>query len=433
MFSLVVLAAGKGSRMKSDIPKVLHPLMGEPLLEYAIEKADRLVPDKLVIVIGHGREEILSQFSDRTYSTDQKIDWAVQEEQLGTGHAGKVGVMALESADDSDSVLIINGDLPLLRHETLTRMIDTHSDNSADITVLTCSRGDPTGFGRIIRKDGALSSIIEENDADEETRLINEVNVGTYLMKVGIFNRYYESTGTDNDQGERYLTDVVVEAAQDGSEIATVEVEHEAETAQVNCHQELAVAQDLMKGRIIAEHLEAGVMIDDPGSTYIEKGATIAPSARIHPFCVVRGGVNIGPGCEVGPFAHLRPGACLEENAKVGNYVEVKNSRLGPGSKTNHLTYVGDGDVGAGVNIGAGTIFANYDGRNKNQVTVGDGAFIGSGSVLVAPVTIGENSMTGAGSVVLKGRDVPDGEVVVGVPARAHKKDKNSGGENRQN
>ena len=438
MFSLVVLAAGKGSRMKSPIPKVLHLLMGEPLLEYAIEKADVLGPRCLSVVIGHGREEIREEFSGRQFGENGEICWAVQEEQLGTAHAAKVGIESLfpdgEDSGDVGDVLIINGDLPLLRAETLQEMLDCHNESKADITVLTCVKSNPTGFGRIIRadssddQDGQLQDIIEEGDADSTTREIKEVNVGTYLLKPSIFSRHYQSISANNQQGERYLTDVVVQAARSGDKVVTIPIKDEKDTSQVNNHQELAAAQGHMKDRLINEHLESGVQIDDPSNTYIEKGVEISPGAKIHPFCVIRRGCTIGPGCEVGPFSHLRPGVVLEEGAKVGNFVEIKNSRMGAGSKTNHLSYIGDGDVGERVNIGAGTIFANYDGENKNKTKVKDGAFIGSGSVLVAPVTVGKNARTGAGSVILRGRDVPDGETVVGVPARPHIAKKDNAG-----
>lgn len=438
MFSLVVLAAGKGTRMKSDLPKVLHPLMGSPLLEYAVQKAGHLNPEKLIVVIGHGREEIMNRFSPENYSSDIEICWAVQEDQLGTGHAAAIGIAAIEESADDQPVLIMNGDLPLLRNETILRMLEAHNSGNMDVTVLTCAKKNPSGFGRIVRGspgsqgEAPLVAIVEENDADDQTKAINEVNVGTYLIGAGAFKRCYEATGTENDQGERYLTDVIVEAVRSGLKVATVPVDDETETAQVNSQAELAYAQGLMRDELVVNHLEAGVVIDDPSSTFIENNVTISAGARIHPFCVIRSGTTIGQGCEVGPFAHLRPGADLESGAKVGNFVEIKNSRLGSGSKANHLSYIGDGDVGEKVNIGAGTIFANYDGKNKNKVTIQDGAFIGSGSVLVAPVTIGKDSMTGAGSVVLKGRDVPDGEVVVGVPARPFNQVENDDGGNCQ-
>lgn len=414
--------------------------MGEPLLEYAIEKADDLTPDRLAVVIGHGKDQILDDFSDRNYAENSQICWAIQEEQLGTAHAAKVGIDALfpDGREDgykkAEEVLIINADLPLLRSMTLQRMIEAHAEANADVTVLTCIKDDPSGFGRIVRgkdggdSDGRLIEIIEENDADEDSRTICEVNVGAYLLKPDVFFKYYESIGSENQQGERYLTDVVVEAARAGAKVETVAMEEEVETAQVNCQKELAAVQAIMKDRLIEEHLEAGVQIDDPSSTYIEKGAKIAPGAQIHPFCVIRRATEIGPGCKVGPFSHLRPGTLLQAGAKVGNFVETKNSRLGSGSKTSHLSYIGDGDVGERVNIGAGTIFANYDGKNKNKIQIEDDAFIGSGTILVAPVTIGKEARTGAGAVVLRGRDVPDGETVVGVPARQLAAGKKGGG-----
>ena len=441
MFSLVVLAAGKGSRMKSPLPKMLHLLMGEPLLEYAIEKADVLGPRRLSVVIGHGRDQILEKFSGRQYGENRDIFWAIQEEQLGTAHAANVGIESIfpdgEENGDSGDVLILNGDLPLLRPETLQQMLNSHNESKADITVLTCVKSDPTGFGRIIRtggdedQEGLLQDIIEEGDADESTRKIQEVNVGTYLLKPAVFFKHYKAVGTDNQQGERYLTDVVVQAARTGNKVVTIGVKDENDTSQVNNQRELATAQAHMKNRLIEEYLDAGVQIDDPSSTYIEKGAEISAGAKIHPFCVIRRGSKIGPGCEVGPFSHLRPGVVLEENAKVGNFVEIKNSRMGAGSKTNHLSYIGDGDVGERVNIGAGTIFANYDGENKNKTQVKDDAFIGSGSILVAPVTVGKKARTGAGAVVLRDRDVPDGETVVGVPARQHNPKKDNTGKSQ--
>ncbi len=422
MLTLVVLAAGKGTRMRSELPKVLHPLLGMPLIEYAFEKGDALGVDRLVAVIGHGRERIQAQYDDRD------VVWAIQDQQLGTGHAAHVGVEAFfasvddEGADDAD-VLIVNGDLPVLDPDTLRAMVAHHDDCGADLTVMTCDKGDyPFGFGRIVRGvDGEFQDIVEESDADEQTRTIPEVNVGTYLFKAGVFREFYQKIGTDNEQGEYYLTDVVVETARAGRKVETFEVEDEEETAQVNSQRELAEVTALLRERMVAWYLESGVKIDDPSSVYIERGVTIAPGAHLAPFCVLRRGVEIGPGCEVGPFAHLRPGTTLEDGASVGNFVEVKNSTLGKDSKARHLTYIGDGDVGADVNVGAGTIFANYDGNKKHRTVVKDRAFIGSGTILVAPVTVGTEASTGAGAVVLRNRDVADGDVAVGVPARSLK------------
>jgi bifunctional UDP-N-acetylglucosamine pyrophosphorylase/glucosamine-1-phosphate N-acetyltransferase len=426
MLAVVVLAAGKGTRMRSEMPKVLHALLGAPLLEYAFDKSDGLDGDRAVAVIGWGRDQIQKHFEGRD------VLWAVQEEQLGTAHAAHVGIEALfaELAADSglseDSgkgkdvdVLVLNGDLPLLGDETLARLIRQHRDEGASVTVLTCEKDVPTGYGRIVRApNGQLTGIVEEADCDEATRALCEVNVGTYVFRGADFRKYYERIDTDNKQGELYLTDVVVEAAKDGARVEAVSVLDELETAQVNSQKELAAASAILREWIVDELLDSGVRVDDPANTYIERGVEIAPGAHIHPFCVIRRGVRIGAGCEVGPFAHLRPGSDLRAGAKVGNFCEVKNSILREASKTSHLSYIGDGDVGARVNIGAGTIFANYDGKNKHRIVVKEQAFIGSGTVLVAPVTIGERAQTGAGSVVLRGRDVEDDGVVVGVPAR---------------
>ena len=416
MLALVVLAAGKGTRMRAELPKVLHPLLGVPLLEYAFEHGDGLGVERVVAVVGWGRDAIREAFARRTIG-GRALDFAVQEEQLGTGHAAHVGVSAL--GDFQGDVLVLNGDLPLLRHATLEHLVARHRETAASVTVLTCEKSDPSGFGRIVRgAGGRLAAIVEEADCDGSTRAVRDVNVGTYLFRTEAFRRYYERVGRDNDQGELYLTDVVVEAARDGQRVETVAVLDDSETAQVNSQKELAFASSVLRGRIVDELLDRGVRIDDPASAYIERDVEIASGARIHPFCVIRRGVRIGPGCEVGPFAHLRAGSDLRSQAKVGNFCEVKNSVLGERSKTSHLSYVGDADVGDEVNIGAGTVFANYDGRQKHRTIVGARTFIGSGTVLVAPVTIGDDATTGAGSVVLRGRDVADGEVVAGVPAR---------------
>lgn len=406
--------------MKSNLAKVLHPLLGAPLLEHVLDVSARLDPAGQVVVIGHDRERVEHAFEGRG------ILWAHQEKQRGTGHAASVGVDAAREIIDGASesgVLILNGDLPLLGEGTLRRLIETCDGESADLAILTCTKRDPTGYGRI-RRDakGELIDIVEQQDADEKTLTIPEVNVGTYFFRTPVFLEFVEEIGRDNSQGELYLTEVVVKSAQAGRKVVTVEVEDEKETVQVNSRADMAQVSQLLRARQLEKFMEEGVTIVDPATTYIEVGVTIGMDTTIHPFTVVRRGVHIGERSEVGPFCHLRPGTVLIENVKLGNFVEVKNSEIGPGSKVPHLSYVGDGTVGRDVNIGAGTIFANYDGRKKHRTVVKDGAFIGSGSVLVAPVTVGVGSVTGAGSVVLKNRDVPDGEVVAGVPARSLEK-----------
>lgn len=438
MLSVVILAAGKGMRMQSNLPKVLHPLLGSPLLEYPMELAEQLTAvydggcegPRIAVVVGHGRELIKEAYADRD------VLWAIQEEQLGTGHAARTGVAVLlkalgAGADEGGKdpsgemdLLILNGDLPLLRRETLDGLVDRHQKTRAEVTLLTSVKEDPSGFGRIVRErggssgeDGKFSAIVEELDADPETLSIPEVNVGIYMFRASAFLDCYDRIGKQNSQGEYYLPDVVVQAAKDGRHVDTVRAGDDRETVQVNSRQEMARASEILRERFLLHYMDAGVTIDDPGTTYIEGGVTIGKDTRIHPFTVIRKGVRLGPGCEVGPFTQLRPGTDLQEGVKVGNFVEIKNSTLGKGTKASHLAYVGDGEVGRNVNLGAGTIFANYDGKTKSTTVVKDGAFIGSGSVLVAPVSIGKGATTGAGSVVLKNRNVADGEVVVGVPA----------------
>ncbi len=417
----VILAAGKGTRMKSDLPKVLHPLNGAPILEHVLDACAALHPDCQVVVVGYGHEKVESSFEGR------EISWAHQTDQRGTGHAAAVGVEAAREFIDSHpdaGILILNGDLPLLGEHTLKSLVDLVrgddlADDGADLAILTCKKQDPSGYGRIRRAPGGdLVDIVEQDDADEKTLAIPEVNVGTYFFRAAIFGEFVAQITGNNAQGELYLTDVVVKAAHAGKKVATLEVEDEDETRQINSRSELAQVSQIVRARILERLMEEGVTIVDPSTTHIEVGVTIGMDTTVHPFTVIRRGVAIGPSCEVGPFCQLRPGTSLAENVKVGNFVEVKNSEIGAGSKAPHLAYVGDGTVGRNVNLGAGTIFANYDGREKHRTTVKDNAFVGCGSVLVAPVTIGRNSVTGAGAVVLRNRDVPDGQTVVGVPAR---------------
>jgi len=371
------------------------------------------------VVVGYGAEQVQSVLPAGVRSV-------VQEPQLGTGHAAHCGVEAAASQIGRDPssqrdahVLVVNGDLPLLESATLKALLERHLETQADLTVLTCVKTDPTGYGRIIRTDrGEVRDIIEEPDCDETTRRLREVNVGTYVFRASAFREFYAKTESDNAQGEYYLTDVVVVAAQGGARVATVTVGDETEVAQVNSRSELARATEILRGRLLERYMSQGVTILDPLTTYVEKGVRIGRDSVILPFTMIERDVEIGERCEIGPFSHLRPGTRLSDGASIGNFVEIKNSKVGEETKVRHLSYVGDGILGADVNIGAGTIFANYDGKTKSTTVVGDGAFVGSGTVLVAPVSIGRRAITGAGSVVLKNRDVPDDGLAVGVPAR---------------
>ncbi len=416
----IILAAGKGTRMSSDVPKVLHPLLGAPLLEHVLRTSRAAldgVEQHQVVVVGYGREAIEAAFEQ------EQVTWAVQEPQLGTGHAASVGLEACrEKISDDAALLILNGDLPLLRVDTVRGLVARFERDQADLALLTCDKEDPSGYGRIVRDgSGRFAGIVEERDADDATRASREINVGTYLIRAAVFDEFYAQLDRENAQDEFYLTDVVSKAAAAGRRVATHEVSDTAEIAQVNSRVELAAAAAILRERLATAYMEAGVTIVDPATTYIEVDVQIGRDTTIHPMTHIERGVEIGPRCQIGPFCHLRPGTELAAAVKVGNFVEIKKSTVGEGSKVPHLTYVGDAAVGDGVNIGAGTIFANYDGKTKSATTVRDRAFIGSGTILVAPVVVGEAAATGAGAVVLRGRDVADGGVVVGVPARAIK------------
>lgn len=431
MFVSVVLAAGKGTRMRSHLPKALQPLLGEPLVAHALEAVGALRPDLEVVVVGHGRDEVVRALSGGVPEPTPESAaaprgrpplFATQEPQLGTAHAAMCGIeaalRALGAAPETVDALVVNGDLPLLRRETLGRLLATHRETGADATVLTCLKSDPTGYGRIVHgPDGSLRDIVEEPDADPETRKIREINVGVYAFRAAAFLSGYSRLERANVQGEFYLTDVPVKIARGGGKVSLAPVEDEEEIAQVNTRADLARATLILRERTIAELLEAGVTVVDPSTTYVERRVSAGADTVIYPFTVIEHDVAMGAGCEIGPFAHLRPGTRLGDGVSIGNFVELKNSALGPGTKVRHLSYLGDGIVGANVNVGAGTIFANYDGEKKNRTVVEDDASLGSGTILVAPVTVGRGARTGAGAVVLKNRDVPPGAVVAGVPA----------------
>ncbi len=415
MVMSVILAAGKGTRMNSELPKVLHPLLGAPLLEYSLENVEALGCSPRVVVVGYKKELIEKAFEGRG------VIWGHQDVQQGTGQAAHIGVEAggAEISDD-ESVIVLNGDLPLLKRETLRSLLETHSKNNAEVSVLTCIKDVPYGYGRIVRKggDGAIESIIEEKDASEDIKSIQEINVGVYVFRHAAFKEFYQKIGCDNAQGEYYLTDVVVEAVKAGKTVSSFTCSEEWEIDQVNSRRELASVSEQVRARWLGELMDQGVTIDDPKTTYIEKGVQIGRDSRIFPFTYISSGVVIESGCQVGPFAHLRAGTVLKPGAEIGNFVEVKASEIGEKTKAKHLSYLGNVKIGQAANIGAGTIVANYDGKNKHPTEIGDQAFIGSGSILVAPVKVGKQAQTGAGAVVTREKDVADGETVIGVPAK---------------
>ena len=420
----VVLAAGHGTRMRSRHPKVLFPLAGKPLLEYPLRLLEKTGCTIIVVVVGAGAERVQAEIAGR--EGPAQLIWALQDPPRGTGDAARIAVDALcEEAHGIDSVVILNADLPLLRRRTIEALVSHHEGLGADVTLLTNVRQDPHGYGRVVRDDdGRVKAIVEEADATEAERRIREVSGGVYVARVsslesalGVLMQEAEARETS---GEVYLPPVIAPIRSAGGKVTTWELEDDGELQQVNDRVELGVAEGLRQMEIQSAHQRNGVTIVDPRNTYIEDDVEIGGDTVVHPFCVIRSGVRIGSECEVGPFSHIRVGTHMEDGSEVGNFTELKKTRIGKGSKAKHLSYLGDGDVGDGVNIGAGTIFANYDGTAKHVTKIGDGAFIGSGTILVAPVKVGKNAQTGAGAVVVKGRDVPAGETVVGVPARKH-------------
>ena len=439
--NIVILAAGLGKRMRSALPKVLHPLAGKPLLAHVIETARSLSPTRLVVVVGHGGERV------REMVGAPDVTFATQEQQLGTGHAV---MQALDQLDASVPTLVLYGDVPLTRAETLNALVGAAGGDH--LGVLTVHLDDPTGYGRIVRgaaaADGArgpVRRIVEHKDADAATRAIREVNTGIMVVPTPMLRRWLGALSNDNAQREYYLTDIVAMAVAEGVTVATAQPAHEWETLGVNSKAQLAQLERIHQFEIARGLLEAGVTLLDPSRLDVrgqlacgvdvtidvgcvfEGTVKLADGVSVGPHCVIRNatigagtrveafshidGASVGARARIGPYARLRPDAALADEVHIGNFVEVKASTLGARSKANHLAYVGDSTVGRDVNIGAGTITCNYDGANKHRTVIEDDAFIGSDSQLVAPVTVGRGATLGAGTTLT--RDAPPGQLTV--------------------
>ena len=412
--TVVILAAGQGTRMKTGRPTVLAPLCGRPMIAWVVDQALALDPKRILVVIGHGGEEVRAVLDDLG---DERVRCVEQTEQLGTGHA--VQMCLPELGEDPGLVVLLYGDMPVLSAASIEALCAAQAETDGGAAILTASPLDPRGFGRIVRdSDDSVWSIVEEKDANEKQRAIREVNLGVYAFPGRDLVRLLPTLSNQNAQGEFYVTDLIAMLSGEGQRIAALGVEDEAESIGVNTLSHLAEARQALQMRILEQHMAAGVRIEDPASTYIDHGVTIGAGSTILPCTVIRGGVTVGEHCEVGPFTHLRPGSVLADGAEIGNFCEAKNSHLGSHSKAKHLSYLGDARIGERVNIGAGTIFANYDGVDKHPCVVERAAFVGSGTVLVAPATVGEGATTGAGAVVTSGSQIPAGDTWVGVPAR---------------
>jgi bifunctional UDP-N-acetylglucosamine pyrophosphorylase/glucosamine-1-phosphate N-acetyltransferase len=440
----VILAAGQGTRLKSDLPKVLHRLGGQPLIRYTIEAAQAVTEAPPVLVVGHGAEDVRAGLSET-------VRYAVQERQLGTGHAVRQAAPLLNG--QCSQVLVTYGDMPLLRAETLRALVATQSHNTGPLTLLTIDAPHLFDFGRIVRDArGRVQAIVELAQATAEQKAIVEKNVGAYCFNADWLWAHLPHLPL-SPKGEYYLTDIVALAVAEGGTVAVVKTEDEAETLGINTRAQLAQAEAALRARINARWMAEGVTLIDPACTYIEPSVTLGRDTVIWPNVHLQGQTSIGAGCVIGPntivrdtvigndchiecsvledawvgdevamgpFAHLRTGARLERGVHMGNFGEVKNSTLGPGVKMGHFSYIGDAAIGAETNIGAGTITCNFDGVKKNKTVIGANAFIGSDTMLVAPVTLGDGARTGAGSVVTK--DVPADSLAVGLPARVIRK-----------
>jgi bifunctional UDP-N-acetylglucosamine pyrophosphorylase/glucosamine-1-phosphate N-acetyltransferase len=412
--AVICLAAGLGKRTKVSLPKVLLPLCGRTLVATALAAAAPLQPQRMVVVLSHQKEKVQKAVQEACAGMFARLEFVDQGAPKGTGHAVQAAMQAL--ADFRGDVLVTYGDCPLITTATLQSLRELRGD--APCSVLTAFPADPTGLGRILRDDdGRFLGIREHKDCSDEELEIEEINAGFYCFDSDALRPALANLKPNNAQGELYLTDCV-EAFAKKREVPTLEAEDDAEVTGVNTLADLSVARARMQERILLGHLENGVIVVDPTSTWIDQGVTIGADTRILPATVIGAGCVVGRNCEVGPFAHLRAGTVLEDGAEIGNFVEAKKTRMGAGAKAKHLTYLGDATVGARANIGAGTITANYDGVHKHETKIGAGAFIGSGSVIVAPSEVGDEALTGAGAIVTRGTVIGPREVWVGVPAR---------------
>lgn len=431
----LILAAGKGTRMKSELPKVIHEVNGIPMISKIIKVLEILKPEENILILGHKKEEVLKVVGE-------DADYVVQTEQFGTGHAV---LQAKDKLEDYDGdVMVLCGDTPLLREETLEELYKFHRDTDSVTTILTSIYDNPFGYGRIVKENGLVKAIVEEKEADAEIKKIKEVNAGVYCFKGRELFDALSKITNNNEKGEYYLTDVIGIQVGEGKKVQSFVLNDNIEILGVNSKVELAQASKVLRDRKNIELMEKGAILIDPSAVYVEEDVKVGRDTVIYPGAILQGKTVIGDNCQilgttriidstlgdnikvessvieesileegvtVGPFAHLRPKSHLKEKVHIGNFVEIKKSTLEKGVKAGHLTYLGDAQIGEDTNIGAGTITCNYDGKNKFKTVVGKNSFIGSDSMLVAPVIIGENALVGAGSVITK--DVPDNSLAV--------------------
>ncbi|REK22372.1 MAG: UDP-N-acetylglucosamine diphosphorylase/glucosamine-1-phosphate N-acetyltransferase [Actinobacteria bacterium] len=422
---MIVLAAGQGKRMMSDLPKVAHTAVGRPLVGWVIKAVAPAAPDSMVVVLGHGAEVVRAHL-------DPAVRVAIQEEQLGTGHATQIGLDSLGPLEDDDTVVVLYGDMPLISSDLVERLAKRPDSTSA--LLVTSIFDDPSGYGRVIRDEGDVVGVVEDRDCTPDQLEINEINAGVYSFRAADLKRGLAGIDRDNAQGELYLTDVIGILARKDAKLEAVNAAPH-EVIGINSQDQLADARKQLQMKTNVDLMKSGVKLIDPERTYIDDSVVVEPGATIYPGTHLEGetfvgaGSRIGPDvfaidskigkdsivwysvlryaevgneCEVGPYASLRRGTVLQDGSKLGTFVETKNATLGEGAKANHLTYLGDATIGRGTNIGAGTITCNYDGYEKHPTVIGEDAFIGSDTMLVAPITIGDRAITGAGSALTK-------------------------------
>ena len=447
--SAVVLAAGEGTRMRSEMPKVLHPLCGRPMVLHVVDALAELPLERIVVVVGHGADQVTQTLKDQLV-TEVPVETIEQRVQRGTGDAVSVSLTVFDDLDAEDDILVLPGDAPLVRAETIARLATEHRVQDAAAAVLTAVGPEPSGLGRVVRdKEGQVARVVEDADATDEEREIDEINTSIYCFRRGLLAPALRRLSPENAQGEYYLTDAIGVLRDAGHKVIALQADDPGEAIMVNDRVQLAEAEIELRARINRVWMRAGVTMVDPARTYVDATVELEPDVRLLPGTILEGRTVIGGGsvigpdarltdvvvgerarvlntvareseigdrCEIGPYAYLRPGTRLAAGVKVGTYVEVKNSEIGEGTKVPHLSYIGDADIGAGANLGASTITANYDGANKYRTTIGDGVHTGVHTSLVAPVELGDGADTGAGSVVT--HDVGEGRHVRGVPAR---------------
>ncbi len=437
----IILAAGLGKRMKSGLAKVLHPVAGIPMILYPIQIAEDISSERIIVVIGHQAERVKGLLSDRV------VEVVHQTEQKGTADAVRLAMDAIRGYQGM--VVVLCGDVPLITSKTVSDLIAVHQEGNASMTVLTTEVDDATGYGRIVRgPDGSILRIVEDRDADEGTKAINEINTGIYVFDGRFLSEVINEIRPENVQEEFYLTDSIEIGLKRGLRVYACKILQKEEVIGVNSRVELALVDSLMRRRINNSHMLNGVTLINPESIYIDAGVSIAQDVTLYPGTTLQGNTSIGKGgviypnsrivdsyighhvvikdscvieesrvnegSQVGPFAHLRSGTVLEKDARIGNYVELKKTVMGEGSKANHLTYLGDAEIGSGVNIGAGTITCNFDGEKKHKTIIGNNVFVGSDVQFIAPVKIGDGAFIGAGSTVTK--DVPPGALAISRP-----------------